>query len=203
MTIINVNKYVYTNFSYEVFTMKKLLAVVLSVMMVVALGFSTSVVAFAAQDVLSVNSQQTTQKKVKPSVTVNGNTTTEVEIEVDEQDPNKIVFTYTGDGEIQGWNFYDGDGNLLVEGEDYTVVFDGNSAIVTVINPDIDEIIADADVDNGETPDEPTTEPTTDTTKPNKKPTSPDTGAIGATGLAVAGAGVAILAAMKRKSDAE
>lgn len=177
--------------------MKKFLAVVLSMMMVLSVTFGTAVVAFAAP---TIASQETTKKVVKPSVTVNGNASSDVEIEVDENDPNKIVFNYNGDGNLTGWNFYDADGNLLVEGVDYDVVYDGNTATVTVLS-EIDVIVADAIVEDEENPEEP--EEPTETTKPNKGNESPATGAMGLAGLAVAGAGVAILTAVKRKADAE
>lgn len=172
--------------------MKKFLAIVISLVMVLSVSFGTATVAFAAE---TIGSQQSTKKTVKPSVTVNGNTTSDVEIDVDENDPNKIVFTYTGDGDVTGWNFYDAEGNLLVEGVDYTVVYDGASATVTVL-ADIEEIVADVIVDNGEEPSKPTT-------KPNNNNESPATGAMGFTGLAAAGVGVAILTALKKKADAE
>lgn len=182
--------------------MKKFLAIVLSVMMVLSVGFS-SVVASAAQT--TIESQETTKKRVQAHVTVNGNTTSDITIDVDENDPNKITVTYTGDGELTGWNVYDADGNLLVEGVDYKIVMDGDVATITVLT-DIDEIYVDAiiaDETTEPTKPEDTTDGTTEPTKPNKDNESPNTGAIGLTGLAVAGAGAAILAAMKRKSDAE
>lgn len=172
--------------------MKKFLAVILSVMMVLSVGL-TSVVAFAAP--ATIESQETTKKPIIPSVTVNGNKNPDVSYDYDESNPNKIIFTYTGDGDLNGWNFYDGNGNLLVEGVDYTVVYDGNSAIVTILG-DIEKIQADCIVkDDDVNPTKPT--------KPNHNNESPNTGAMGLTGLAVAGAGVAILTAVKRKSDAE
>lgn len=210
--------------------MKKLVSILLSVVMVVALGFSTSVVAMAEDDVLLYEnqettmaeddvllygSQETTRRVIKPSVTVNGNTTNDVSIDYDEADPNKITFTYDGTANLVGWEFYDAEGNLLVEGEDYEVIYDGDQAIVTVINDEITAIVANAIVEEeSTTPSETTTTPgettttpgettTETTTKPNKGPESPDTGAVAGTGLAVAGAGVAILAALKRKHDAE
>ena len=175
----------------EVFIMKKFLAVIMAVMLVVSFGVSSTIVASAADT--TIGSQQTTKKRVKPSATVNGGKTSDVEIDYDD-DSNSITFTYTGDGDLEGWNFYDGDGNLLAENVDYTVVYDGNSAIVTVINSDIDEVVANALVKGVDSE---------GTTKKPGSSTSPDTGAMGLTGLAVAGAGVAVLAAIKRKSDAE
>lgn len=215
MATISENSFVYCKLSYEVFIMKKLVSILLSVVMVVVLGFSTSVVAMAEDDVLIYGSQVTTRRVIKPSVTVNGNTTNDVSIDYDEADPNKITFTYEGTADLVGWEFYDADGNLLVEGVDYEVIYDGDQAIVTIINDEITEVIANAIVEEetttpGETtttPGETTTTPgettTETTTKPNKGPESPDTGAVAGTGLAVAAAGVAILAALKRKHDAE
>lgn len=170
--------------------MKKILAIVLSIVMVLSVGFSSVIVASAT----TIASQETTKKKVKPSVTVNGSTTSDIAVQLDDNDPNKIIFTYSGDGNLTGWNFYDGNGNLLTEGVDYEVVYDENMATVTVLVL-VDEIVADAIVEGEE--EKPTN------TKPNKDNESPNTGAMGLTGLAVAGAGVAVLAAMKRKSDAE
>lgn len=170
--------------------MKKFLAIVVSVMMVLSVGFSSAIVASAAT---SYQSNQTTPDTIQTSATVNGAATADIKVKVDPNNPKKVTFKYTGTGTVNKWNFYDGNGALLTEGVDYTVVVDPNTATVTVVS-NVEKIVADAIIGSAK-PVKPT--------KPNKGNQSPNTGAMGLTGLAVAGAGVAVLTAMKRKSDAE
>lgn len=176
--------------------MKKLLSILLSVIMALSCGLATTSIAYAG----TVKSPSQTETEIEIEITVNGGSTTDVDYEVDPDDPSKITFTYTGDGDFSGWNFYDKDGNLLVEGVDYEIVYDdGNGTITVIFADDITFARADADVIEEQ---EPTTEPEKPT-EPNKKPDSPKTGAASAAGLAVAGAGAAILLALRKKSDAE
>ena len=104
---------------------------------------------------------------------VNGKVSDDVDYQVDPTDPTKISFTYTGNGDFQDWQFPG-----MTEGKDYKVIsVDGNTITIQLINGYEGDVIG--------------------------KSNSPKTGATMATGLALAGAGAAVLAAMKKKQDAE
>lgn len=161
--------------------MKKFISVVISVLMAVSVMTMATVPAMAAQ-----SPQSTTHARVI-STEVNGTASTEVTYSPDATNPNKITLTYTGSSTVNGWEFPG-----LVEGVDYEILSEsGNSITIIMLNEEVD-VTANALVDEEE-----------ETTKPNKKPdngnTSPNTGAMTAAGIAVAGAGVAILAALKKK----
>mgnify|MGYP002135164704 CR=1 FL=1 len=88
--------------------------------------------------------------------------------------------------------------NLLHEGIDNSdVAEDGNTITIQLINGYEGDVIGNAIVKfQGETT-------TKKAPRKDKKSRSPKTGATMATGLALAGAGAAVLAAMKKKQDAE
>ncbi len=177
--------------------MKKVLSVLLAVAMIVSVGVSSAVVAMAAPTVESI---QSTTKRPAPTIgEVNGQTSTDVRYEIDPNDPNKITFTYVGDGELVGWEFLP---ETLVEGTNYRIVTQsGNAITIELINGYNGEVIANAIVKFPEG-DEP--EKTTKTTvKKNTGSKSPDTGVVTGAGLGVAAAGAAILVALKKKDDAE
>lgn len=182
--------------------MKKVLSVLLAVSMIVSVGVSSAVVAMAAPTVASIES---TTKRPAPIIgDVNGQTSTDVRYEIDPNDPNKITFTYEGDGELIGWEFLP---DTLLEGKDYRIVSQqGNSITIELINGYNGDIIANAIVRYPE--DEKTTKVPAETTKkttvkknPGNK--SPKTGVFTGAGLGVAAAGAAILVALKKKDDAE
>lgn len=173
--------------------MKKVLSVILSVIMAFSVFAVSATTAMAA-----VGSIESTSKKNNIIVEVNGQTTTDVVFEVDPNDPNKITFTYTGDGELIGWEFN------ITEGQQYEVISEeGNSITILLINGYDGEVIARAIIKTNEGGEG--EETTKKTVKPNsnKGDKSPKTGVAAASGLAVAGAGVAILTALKKKNDAE
>lgn len=179
--------------------MKRLLSILLSVMMIFSCGLVTTSVAYAA----TVKSPSDVKTEIDVDVTVNGNKTNDIDYTVDSKDPHKITFIYIGDGDFLAWTFYDKEGNILVEGVDYEVVSDDDNGVITIVFADgVESVVADASVDEKE-PVEPTTKKEKTTKKTDKKPTSPQTGAASAAGLAVAGAGAAILVALKKKNDAE
>ena len=166
--------------------MKKLLAIVLSLVMLLAVGM-TSVSAFAANGD-TVGSIEDTTKDNKITVQVNGKSTTEVTYEKDPKNPKKITFTYTGDGKLIGWEFPG-----MTEGVDYEIIREKGNSITILVSPDYDgEVIANAIVDTD-----------SETTRKPGEDVSPDTGVAAATGIAAMGAGVAILAALKKKEDEE
>ena len=83
--------------------------------------------------------------------------------------------------------------NIIIDGTNVTIVKqEGNKITIKVTNGDVDKIVANAivkDADSGKQP-----------TDDNK---SPATGAAAATGLVVAGVGVALLSLTKKEKDAE
>ncbi|MFR5875588.1 MAG: hypothetical protein ACLUFN_03775 [Eubacterium sp.] len=166
--------------------MKKLLSIVLSVIMIFAVS-SLTTIAFAE----TVNSIESTTKASSTIGKVNGQTSNDVTYERDPENPNKITFTYVGEGDITGWEFPG-----MTEGVDYRIISqDGNSITIELLNGYDGDVIGDAQVDfDGEE--------TTTKKSSTGKSKSPKTGAVAATGLAAAGVGVAILAAIK-KNDAE
>lgn len=167
--------------------MKKLLSILLAVMMIFAVNASATV---AMAD--TVNSIESTTKATSTIGKVNGQTSNDVTYERDPDDPNKITFTYIGEGDITGWEFPG-----MTEGVDYRIISqDGNSITIELLNGYDGDVIGDAQVDF-----EPGSETTTKKASTGKS-TSPATGAVAATGLAAAGVGAAILAAIK-KNDAE
>lgn len=166
--------------------MKKIISIVLSLVMLLSVSVA-SVNAFAA----TVGSIESTTKQNKVIVQVNGKPSNDVSYERDPDDPRKITFTYDGDGELIGWEFPG-----LTEGIDYEIIAEDGDSITIKLADDYDgEITANAIVDEE-------SDTTKATTKKSGKKTSPKTGA-GMAGVAAMGAGAAILAALKKKEDAE
>lgn len=180
--------------------MKKLLSVILAVMM------SVSVFAVAAIPALAVESPTASTAAPKGPVTeVNGAANgSDIRYTEDPADSGIIKFEYTGKGELTDWvgNF---DDLGLAEGADYTAV-KGSNGVYTVTL--ISQAAKDA-FNNGTlvinaivkfAPGD-----TTNTTKKNDSSKSPDTGlatSVIAGSIAVAGAGIAVLSATKKR-DAE
>lgn len=174
--------------------MKKIISLVLSLVMAISVGAMATIPAMA-KDVVSPHS---TTKAVDISTKVNGSTSKDITFNRDKDDENVITFTYNGNGNLTGWEFPG-----MKEGKDYVVTSEeGNSITIELINGYDGKVVANALVDNGS--DETTTKTSESTTKKtDKKSTSPKTGAVSAAGIAVAGAGVAMLAALKKKSSDE
>lgn len=171
--------------------MKKVISIILSVLLIASVTTVYAVPAFA-KPVQSIES--TTNKEKEPDIKgkVNGNPSNDVTWERDPKDPTKITFTYTGNGELVGWEFPG-----MVEGKDYKVISrDGNSITIQLLNGYSGEVVANAVVkdENGETT-------TSAAPQPNGNSKSPKTGATTATAVAVAGAGIAVLVAMKKKNE--
>lgn len=163
--------------------MKKLISVILSVMMVLSLG-ALSVMPVMAATVSS-------EEPVNPGVVsgqVNGQNSNDVTFVVSPANPMEYTFTYGGNYEFLGWEF-----NGL-ETSDYTVVSENGKTITIQLTASgaNKDFVANAKV---KAPTTPTTPSTSDKDTSGK---SPSTGvAIG--GIAVAGAGVAMLAALKKR----
>lgn len=183
--------------------MKKVISIILSLVMLISVGVLAMPV-FAEEDTggLIVGSQETVttpdHNKIIPQV--NGKDDNDVTWEWISDNPKQIKFTYNGDGTLKGWEFGD-----LVEGKDYKVVSkDGNSITIELLTDYDGDIIANAIVEEEEEPTESTTSQVSTTTvspTSNNSSTSPKTGAAAAAGIAVMGAGVAILTALKKKED--
>lgn len=165
--------------------MKKFISVVLSMIMAVSVC-AVSVIPAMADTVLSPSN---TTKRTTVNVEVNGSTSDDVSYERDPENDKEITFTYDGDGKLIGWEFPG-----LEEGVDYEIISQEGNSITIRLLEDLDSVTANAIVEfDGKT--------TKATTKKSDKSKSPATGVVTGSGLAVAGAGVAILAALKKKSD--
>lgn len=168
--------------------MKKILSVMLSIVMAVSVCAVATIPAMAT----TVNSKEDVTQASNIKVEVNGGATTDVTFKEDTTDPSKITFTYTGSGKLEGWTFVG-----LVEGVDYEVVSTSKNPITIVLLNN--KTAADVDViANAIVKTEDSTEKTTVKDKDNGNK-SPNTGAT-MSGVLVAGAGVAMLAALKKKS---
>ena len=161
--------------------MKKILSILLAAMLAFSALGATSMMAFAASNTVA-SPEHTTRDNDKIGQ-VNGKVSDDVDYEVDPTDPTKISFTYTGNGDFQDWQFPG-----MTEGKDYKVIsVDGNTITIQLINGYEGDVIGHA----------------MKAPRKDNKSNSPKTGATMATGLALAGAGAAVLAAMKKKQDAE
>ena len=167
--------------------MKKLISIILSVMMVLSLG-ALSVMPVMAATVSS-------EEPVNPGVVsgqVNGQNSNDVTFVISPANPMEYTFTYGGNYEFLGWEF-----NGLETG-DYNVVSENGKTITIQLTASgaNKSFVANAKVNVPTTPTTPTTPSTGDKDTSGK---SPSTGvAIG--GIAVAGAGVAMLAALKKRN---
>lgn len=184
--------------------MKKLLSVVLAAIMTVT-AFAVSVVPAMAAD--TVNSPTaTTAVDKEPTLMVNGVVTvTDITYSVSGTSVQSVTFRYVGEGTLTGWEH-----NLaelgLVAPNDYTIVYnDDGSMTINFIseaaNEDWDngEVVVNALVDFGDG----TTAVSVDTTKANDSSKAPATGmsaSVVAGSVAVACAGIAVLAATKKKA---
>ena len=172
--------------------MKKLVSVLLSIMMVVAVGAMSVVPAMAANSSnITVGSGD---QKFTASGAVNGQpTTSDVTIKVSDSDSYEVRFDYVGKEEFLRWEIVG-----LEEGE-YTIVKKEGTTLIIKVNPSVAEAkreftanaITKKSANSGSI-----TKPSTGNT--DKSGTSPSTGASVA-GVAVAGAGVALLTALKTK----
>lgn len=169
--------------------MKKLVSVLLSIMMVVAVGAMSIVPAMAATSSnITVGSGDQT---FTASGAVNGQpTTSDVTIKVSDSDSYEVRFDYVGKDEFIGWEIIG-----LEEGE-YTIVKKEGTTLIIKVDPSVAatkrEFTANAITKKS------ANSGSTTTGNTDKSGTSPSTGASVA-GVAVAGAGVALLAALKKK----
>ncbi|MDD6727843.1 MAG: hypothetical protein PUE08_01290 [Eubacteriales bacterium] len=187
--------------------MKKLLSIVLSAIMAVTMCTAAALPAFAADPVKSPTAATLIDGKVTP--TVNGENKQGVIYGPSSTNSNEVTFRYDGEGTLIGWET-----NLLdlglVSGTDFTLVNnDDGSMTVTFIsqnaigkwNDGMVKVNALVDFDEEEPTEE---EPEEEETTKNESSKSPSTGAstVAAASIAAAGAGIAVLAAVKKR-DAE
>jgi ABC-type oligopeptide transport system substrate-binding subunit len=189
-------KYIYI-YSFEVFDMKKILSVLLSVVIAVC-AFSAVAMPAMAFSVLSPGGRV---DHVVNDPLVNNRKSNQVSGHAVTPGENVITFTYSGDGDFKGWQIVDKNGNIINISENdpsYRIVSqDGKTLTIEVLDwskwesPDGYTVTAvtaggttDGDKDSG-----------------NK---SPGTGAVSVAfaSMAAAGAGVAILG-LTKKRDAE
>lgn len=169
--------------------MKKLISVLLSAVMMISVCGVSAIPAMAA----FVGSIETTSKGILIEVTVDGEESIHGKYHTTDNSEEKgyeheIEFTYDGDDPLKYWEIPG-----LTEGEDYVIVSDdGNKIVIGIINEDVDYVLANAVTGN---------EKVTASSKVNKNRKSPSTGA-GAFGVALsaAGAGAAVVCALKKKS---
>ncbi|MGN0531774.1 MAG: hypothetical protein ACI4IN_03150 [Eubacterium sp.] len=172
--------------------MKKFISIIMS-MIIAASVCSMAVLPVMAKTVASPSD---IEQEITIKVQVNNSDTKEV---VYDRDSDQITFTYTGDGNITGWEFPG-----MVLGVDYEIVAesdDHKSITIELLKDEEGNYIYDGVVTaRALVEDEASTEPSKPSTdNKDKDSTSPKTGAVSAAGIAVAGAGVAILAALKKR----
>jgi len=157
--------------------MKKLVSILLSVLMVVAVC-AMSVSAFALDPVVSPSRD----KDINIITEVNGKPSKDVTVEQDKDNPRVYTFTYTGKGDFKRWEFPGSE-----EGKHYRIISkDGKTITVEILEGWYGDFTANAIVENAPQKD--------DSGK------SPKTGAA-ALGVAAMGAGAAIIAAVKRRKN--
>lgn len=191
--------------------MKKIISLVIAAMMAVSM-FAVTVPAMAA----NVSSPTAaTLEEGKAKTTVNGEARQGVTYSVNAQTKKAVTFTYNGEGTFKNWT-----DNLsalgLAEGTDYTKVLnaDGSQTITFISQKAITSwnngsVVVNAVVEFADDTTQATEKDTTKTTKAtepkkNSSSKSPATGASSAVmagAIAAAGAGIAVLAATKKKEN--
>lgn len=183
--------------------MKKLLSAFIAAIMAVSMCAISAIPAIAA----TVNSPVApTLKGDSVTTTVNGENSQDIIYKPNGTNTNEITFTYDGEGTLTGWEH-----NLgalgLVSGTDYTSTVANDTLTITFItNKAIDAWNAGTVVVNAlvDFEDDVTAEDVDDTTKKNTSSKSPSTGVSSAAlagTVALAGAGIAVLAAAKKKDE--
>ena len=185
--------------------MKKIVSIIIATMMAISM-FAVSVPAMA-ENVSSPAAVTIADGKVK--TTVNGEERQGVTYKINASKPNEVTFTYNGKGTLKSWS--DNLSSLgLVEGTDYTITVnkDGSETISFISQKawNNGSVVVNAVVDFDEATTKASKESKEKTTKAKKNTSSksPATGASSAVlagGVAAAGAGIAVLAAMKKKEN--
>lgn len=171
--------------------MKKIISVLLSIMMVVAVGAVSVMPAMAST--VTVGSGDSS---VTINGAVNGSNSNYVVINQSPDYPGQFTFEYTGNDILVDWEF------IGLENTDYFVSYkQGNKITIelstTGVRKDFTANAITRKADSGSTGENTTSKPSEGNT--DKGGTSPSTGAAMA-GVAVAGAGIAVLA-LRKKND--
>lgn len=185
--------------------MKKLVSVIISVIAAVSVCAAFAVPASAAIHVYSPAGEAVVHTANDPLI--NCKPSTQVKGAQQSAGSNVLTFTYTGSGELTGWNLIDKAGNAVdlssVLGACRVVSQDGNTLVIEVFDWSSFES-PDGYTVNALVKAEGTTAPGGETTTVNKddSSTSPSTGVASAAFAAIgaAGAGAAILALSKKKN---
>lgn len=173
--------------------MKKLISIALSVIMLISVGAVSAIPAMAG--VSSPGQSEVTTKPLSERepviITVNSNKSDEVSYT---KDNYKYTFVYSGDSEVTGWEFPG-----MIEDTDYYILSmsaDKTKVVIELTESGINkQVKANALVKDAASESE-----EEEVTDDDNSGTSPATGAAMA-GIAIAGAGVAMLAVSKRKND--
>lgn len=169
--------------------MKRICSFVVAVIMMLSTCFASAIPTFAAGYVGSI---ETTGKSIIIEVTVNNEDSIYGTYETVDNPIYSVVvdFSYTGEDPLSYWEVPD-----LIEGVDYVIIDEeGNNIKIGIINPSVDVIWANAITGNVGT-----------TKKPNsvevdKNHKSPNTGVGFASVFVVAGAGILVACARKKKN---
>ena len=205
--------------------MKKLSSILLAVAVAITMFAMGSLYAFAdsvnsptastAATTTPTTKPTTTEHKTGggPKTTVNGADSDDIIIDDSTIDDGYVTIEYDGDGAVIRWesNF---DELGLVEGEDYTLVFNDDGTVTVNFlsdeaydawysgNMQVNAVV-EAEEEGGEEEEE-EEETKASTTKKNKESKSPATGAdfaVVSGGIALACAGLAVVAAKKKNND--
>lgn len=174
--------------------MKKIISVLLSIMMVVAVGAVSVMPAMAST--VTVGSGDSS---VTINGAVNGSNSNYVVINQNPDYPGQFTFEYTGNDILVDWEF------IGLENTDYFVSYkQGNKITIelstTGVRKDFTANAITKKADSGSTDESTTAAPSKPSeSNTDKGGTSPSTGAAMA-GVAVAGAGIAVLA-LRKKND--
>ena len=169
--------------------MKRICSFVVAVIMMLSTCFASAIPTFAADYVGSI---ETTGKPIIIEVTVNNKDSIHGTYETIDNPIYSVVvdFSYTGEDPLDYWEVPD-----LTEGVDYVIIDEeGNNIKIGIINPSVDVIWANAVTGKVGT-----------TKKPNsvevdKNHKSPNTGVGFASVFVVAGAGILVACARKKKN---
>lgn len=173
--------------------MKKIISILLSIMMVVAVGTMSAIPAMAAS--VTVGSGE---NSVVVGGSVNGSNSNFVVITQNPDYPGQFTFEYVGNETLVNWEF------IGLEATDYFVSSKQGNKITIELSTTGSKKDFTANAITKATEGTTSSEGSTSTTKPSagntdKGSTSPSTGAAMA-GVAVAGAGIAVLA-LRKKND--
>lgn len=169
--------------------MKRITGFGVAVIMIISICFASAIPTFAADYVGSI---ETTRKPIIIEVTVNNKESIHGTYETVDNPIYTVVvdFSYTGEDPLKYWEVPD-----LTEGVDYVIIDEeGTNIKIGIINPDVEIIWANAVTGNVST----TKKPNTVEKDENRK--SPNTGVGFTSAFVIAGAGILVACARKKKN---